>query len=228
MEDFEQRFDLRVATCYGMTEVPPVIVTGWEHGPWETCGRLIDGYPWPEARVVDEHDRELPPGEVGELIVRTGAPWTLNGGYYGDPAATVAAWRNGWFHTGDAFRRDEDGWFYFIDRMKDTIRRRGENISSLEVETAVTEHAVVEACAAFGVPDTYGEHEVMIAVVSAAGAAVEPADLATWLEERLPKFMVPRYIDMVDELPRNMTSLRVQKYVLRERGVTATTWDRNA
>ena len=226
MEAFERRFGVRVATCYGMTEVPPIIATGWEHGPWQSCGTVISGPPWAEARVVDELDHEVPNGDVGELIVRTGEPWTLNGGYYRNPEATVRAWRNGWFHTGDAFRRDADGRFYFVDRINDTIRRRGENISSFEVETAVLEHGGVEACAAFGVPDAYGGHEVMVTVVARTGAQIDVDALGADLAARMPRYMVPRYIDIVADLPRNTTSLRVQKFVLRDRGVTPTTWDR--
>jgi carnitine-CoA ligase len=228
MAAFERRFGVRVATCYGMTEVPPVIVTGWDHGPWETCGRVLDGYPWAEARIVDEHDRPLPDGSVGELVVRTGVPWTLNGGYYNQPDATVEAWRNGWFHTGDAFRRDEAGWYYFVDRMKDTIRRRGENISSFEVESFALDFPGVAGCAAFGVPDELGGDEVMIAVEVQPGATVDPAALGAFLAERMPKYMTPRYVEVIDEIPRNTTSLRVQKFVLRDRGVTPATWDRLA
>lgn len=226
MEAFERRFGVRVATCYGMTEVPPIIATGWDHGPWQSCGSVLAGFPWAEARVVDTFDHEVPNGEVGELIVRTAEPWTLNGGYYRNPEATVAAWRNGWFHTGDAFRRDDEGRFYFVDRINDTIRRRGENISSFEVESAVLEHDGVEACAAYGVPDMHGGHEVMIAVVPKAGAAIDVAGLGADLAARMPRYMVPRYIDIVADLPRNTTSLRVQKFALRERGITPTTWDR--
>jgi crotonobetaine/carnitine-CoA ligase len=222
MDAFERRFGVRVATCYGMTEVPAVLVTGWDHGPTATCGRRIEGWPDAEVRIVDEHDHKVPVGEVGELVVRTGAPWTLNGGYFGDDAATARSWRNGWFHTGDAFRCDEDGWFTFVDRMTDTIRRRGENISSFEVEAFVFEHPGVGACAAYGVPDGFGGDEVMVAVEG----EVDPAELGAFLAERMPKYMAPRYIEVVDELPRNATTLRLQKFVLRDRGVTASTWDR--
>lgn len=222
IEAFERRFGVRVATCYGMTEVPAVIVTGWDHGPWATCGRVIEGWPGAEVRVVDERDVEVPIGEVGELIVRAAEPWMLNGGYFGDPATTAEAWRNGWFHTGDAFRQDQDGWFYFVDRMKDTIRRRGENISSFEVEAFVLEYEGVVACAAYGVPDGFGGQDVMVAVEG----DVDPLTLSAFLEERMPKYMTPRYIDVVDELPRNATTLRLQKFVLRDRGVTETTRDR--
>ncbi|MCF2533328.1 AMP-binding protein [Yinghuangia soli] len=225
---FEARFGVRVATSYGMTEVPPLVVTGWDHGPWQTSGRVRTGYPWAEVRVVDEHDVPVPVGATGELVVRAGAPWALNAGYYKMPEATARAWRNGWFHTGDAFRQDEDSRFYFVDRMKDAIRRRGENISSFEVEAFVLDAPSVAECAAFAVPGSFGGDEVMIAVVPADGDKVDPAVLAQHLADRMPGYMVPRYIDVVEQLPRNTTSLRIQKHVLRERGVTAGTWDRAA
>lgn len=223
MEAFERRFGVRVATCYGMTEVPAVLTTGWDHGPPATCGRPIEGWPGAEVRIVDEHDHEVPVGEVGELIVRTSAPWTLNTGYFGDPVQSAASWRNGWFHTGDAFRRDVEGWHYFVDRMNDTIRRRGENISSFEVEAFVLEFEGVTACAAFGVPDGLGGQEVMVAVEG----DVDASALGAFLADRMPRYMAPRYIDVVDALPRNGTTMRLQKFVLRDRGVTATTWDRD-
>jgi len=228
MEAFEQRFGVRVCTSYGMTEVPSMIATGWDHGPWETCGTKSEGWPWPDLAVVDEHDQPVPDGTVGELVVRTRAPWALNAGYHGDPAATAEAWRNGWFHTGDAFRRDAEGRYYFVDRMKDSIRRRGENISSFEVESSVLEHPAVSECAAFAVPDGFGGDEVMVAVVPGADRSLDRDELFAFLGDRMPAYTVPRYVDVVDEIPHNSTTLRVQKFVLRQRGVTPTTWDRLA
>jgi crotonobetaine/carnitine-CoA ligase len=148
----------------------------------------------------------------------------MNAGYYGMPAATAEAWRNGWFHTGDAFRRDDAGNYYLVDRLKDAIRRRGENISSFEVEAVVREYPGVADCAAIGVPAELGDDEVMVVVEVAEGDAVDPAALHAWLEDNLPKFMVPRYIDLA-ALPRNATTQRVKKFELRSRGVTATTWE---
>lgn len=226
MEAFERRFGVRVCTMYGMTEVPSMVATGWDHGPWQNTGRVCEGWPWPEVMLVDEHDREVPVGVVGELVVRTRAPWALNAGYLGDPEATAAAWRNGWFHTGDALRQDEHGRFHFVDRMKDTIRRRGENISSYEVESAVVDHPAVDQCAAFGVPDGFGGDDVMIAVIPVAGAAIDLDEFFAYLEAELPAYAVPRFVDVVEDFPRNSTTLRVQKFVLRDRGVTATTSDR--
>jgi crotonobetaine/carnitine-CoA ligase len=227
MADFEERFGVRTATCYGMTEIGAPVATTWDHGPWQTCGRSRTDWPWTEIRLVDEHDHEVPAGQVGEMIVRS-EPWALNQGYYKMPEKTAEAWRNGWFHTGDAFRRDADGNYEFVDRLKDAIRRRGENISSFEVENAVLEHPDVVDCSAIGVPAKYGEDEVMVIVVAKDRAAFDPAALVAWLDSRMPRFMVPRYVDIVDELPRNETSLRVKKMELRQRGVTPTTWDREA
>ena len=228
IDDFEQRFGLRVATGYGQTETGMAVTTGWNHGPWANCGRIREDYPWPEVRIADEFDEPVADGEVGEMLVRSAEPWALNVGYHKMPEQTAAAWRNGWFHTGDAFRRDADGWFYFVDRLRDTIRRRGENISSFEVETLVTEHPSVRECAAIGVPAPLGEDDVFVAVIVDDASAFEPAELLAFLESRMPRFMLPRYVEVVDDLPRTEASMRVRKHELRNQGVTAATWDREA
>jgi carnitine-CoA ligase len=225
---FERRFGVRTATGYGQTEVGMPVTTGWEHGPWANCGRERLDYPWPEVRIVDAHDQPVEAGEVGEMIVRTTEPWALNAGYYKMPEQTAEAWRNGWFHTGDAFRVDGDGWYYFVDRMRDTIRRRGENISSFEVETLVAEHPDVAECAAVGVPAPLGDDDVLVAVIARDGLAFDPSALIRFLEPRMPRFMLPRYVEVVDDLPRTEASMRVRKHELRARGVTAATWDREA
>jgi crotonobetaine/carnitine-CoA ligase len=226
IEDFERRFGVRVATGYGQTETGMAVTTGWDHGPWANCGRIREDYPWPEVRIADEFDEPVADGEVGEMLVRSAEPWALNVGYHKMPEQSAAAWRNGWFHTGDAFRRDADGWFYFVDRLRDTIRRRGENISAFEVETLVTEHPSVRECAAIGVPAPLGEDDVFVAVIVDDATAFDPAELLAFLESRMPRFMLPRYVEVVDDLPRTEASMRVRKHELRNRGVTATTWDR--
>lgn len=228
IEDFERRFGVRVATGYGQTETGMAVTTGWDHGPWANCGRVREDYPWPEVRIADEFDEPVPDGEVGELLVRSAEPWALNVGYHKMPEQTAAAWRNGWFHTGDAFRRDEDGWFYFVDRLRDTIRRRGENISSFEVETLVGEHPAVRECAAIGVPAPLGEDDVLVAVIVDDPSAFDPVALLEFLEPRMPRFMLPRFVEVVDDLPRTEASMRVRKHELRNRGVTGATWDREA
>jgi crotonobetaine/carnitine-CoA ligase len=177
--------------------------------------------------VADEHDGELPPGEAGELLLRSDEPFAFATGYWGMPAKTVEAWRNLWFHTGDRVVRDADGRFRFVDRLKDAIRRRGENVSSWEVEQVLLSHPSVAAAAVFPVRSELAEDEVMAAIVPEAGATLDPVGLVRFCEMRMPHFAVPRYIDRVDDLPRTENG-KVRKVVLRERGVTASTWDREA
>lgn len=225
MEAFEERFGVKVATCYGQTESGCPLTTGWAHGPPANCGRQRESWPFNEVRIVDDHDQPVGVGEVGELVVRSAEPWSMNLGYYKMPEATVEAWRNGWFHTGDAFRVDADGWHYFVDRLSDTIRRRGENISSFEVETAINQHPHVVEAAVVGVDVAHGDQEVLAVLIAVKGEALDPADLVAWLEPRLPHFMLPRFVEIAEDLPRNMTTNRVLKAELRERGVTDATWD---
>jgi crotonobetaine/carnitine-CoA ligase len=217
-----RRYGIEMRTTFNMTEVSSPMVS--EPFPPEsgTCGRVRSGV---EARVVDENDCEVAPGETGELILRTDRPWAMNHGYYKNPEATAAAWRNGWFHTGDGFRYDEDGYFYFVDRIKDAIRRRGENISSFEVENEVTAWEWVREAAAIAVPSELGEDEVMIVVAPVDGHTIDPVALFRFLEPRMAHFMLPRFIRSVAELPKTPTQ-KVQKHLLKEAGVTPDTWDR--
>lgn len=225
LEDFKQRFGVRVSTAFNMTEISvPIHSDGWTLADLESCGKVRPGY---EVRVVDHADEDVGPGRVGELLVRSHEPWTLMAGYLDMPEATTAAWRNLWLHTGDAFRYDEDGNYYFLDRIKDTIRRRGENISSAEVEVVVNEHPGVLETAAIAVPSEWGEDEVKIVVVPRPGETVEPAALIDFLSPRLPRFMLPRYVEVVTSLPKTPTE-KVRKVELRARGITPTTWDREA
>jgi crotonobetaine/carnitine-CoA ligase len=187
-----------------------------------TCGRKRDGV---DVRLVDEFDCEVPVGEIGEMIVRTDRPWGMNSGYYKQSGATAEAWRNGWFHTGDCFRVDSDGYYYFVDRMKDAIRRRGENISSFEVEAEVVAYEAVREAAAYAVPSDVGEDEVMVAVAPVEGQSIDAETLVRFLGERMAHFMVPRYVRILDELPKTPSS-KVMKHVLRNEGITSDTWDR--
>ena len=175
LDDFKQRFGVRVSTAFNMTEVSvPLHSDGWTLPNLESCGKLRPGY---QVRVVDEDDEDVGPGRVGELIVRADEPWTLMAGYLDMPEATTAAWRNLWLHTGDAFRYDDEGNYYFLDRISDTIRRRGENISSAEVEVVVNEHPGVLESAAVAVPSEWGEDEVKVVVVARPGDLVAPEKL---------------------------------------------------
>ena len=227
IEEFKARFRVQVQTNFGMTETGAPIgsapFTPDITGNYRSCGRLAPGY---EARIVDALDYDVPDGEVGELVLRTKLPWGLMCGYFGRPEATAAAWRNGWFHTGDAFRRDTEGSLFFVDRMKDALRRRGENVSSFEVEALVNEHPDVLQSAAIGVPAEVGEDEIKVYAIARAGAALSPQALFDYLMSRMPRFMVPRYVEFVEDLPRSEVTLRVQKARLRERPFNERTWDR--
>jgi crotonobetaine/carnitine-CoA ligase len=212
-----------------MTEIgAPFASDGYDLANSRSCGKLRSGWAGYEAQIVDEHDQPLGPDEVGELVVRTREPWVINRGYYGKPEASLAAWRNGWFHTGDAFTYDADGNYYFVDRIKDAIRRRGENISSFEVEALVNQHPDVVESAALAVPSEYAEDEVKVCVVLRDGADVEHRELLEFLMPRMPKFMVPRYIEFVTELPKTEGTMRTRKFQLRDDALNATTWDREA
>jgi crotonobetaine/carnitine-CoA ligase len=229
VEAFEARFGVEVGTGYGMTEIgAPFASDGYDLANATSCGKLRSGWAGYEARIVDEHDQPLGPGEVGELVVRTQEPWVINRGYHGMPEATAAAWCNGWFHTGDAFRYDEEGNYYFVDRLKDAIRRRGENISSFEVEALVSQHPDVMESAAVAVPSEYLEDELKICVVLRDGSTVTHEELIAFLIPRMPRFMVPRYVEFVDALPKTEATLRTQKVKLRDDPLNDRTWDREA
>ncbi len=221
---FAQRFDLDVYTVFNMTEVSCPLVSEANPTAVGSCGKARPGV---EARLVDEHDLEVPVGEVGEMMLRADQPWAMSHGYNAMPEATAHAWRNGWFHTGDAFRQDAGGNFYFVDRVKDAIRRRGENISSFEVEAEALAHPAVREAAVVGVAGAGGEQDVLLAVSPAEGQTLEAVALLEFLVPRMAHFMVPRYIRVLDALPRTPTE-KIEKYRLRDEGVTAGTWDREA
>jgi len=223
MNEFAERFGIHLYTVYGMTELPcPFSVLD------PTDHRTL-GKPWDpdvELRLVDEHDRDVPDGTPGELIVRHKIPWAITPGYLHDPEATANLWRNGWFHSGDVFVRDASGDFVLVGRLKDSIRRRGENISAAEVERELLAHPAISEAAVVGVQVAV-EQEVMAFLVARPGEEPAPEDLIALTTERLPYYAVPRYLEFVDELPRT-EALRADKQALRERGVSKASWDREA
>lgn len=216
VEAFRRRFNLKVRSQFGMTETTAPLVSGirddWDLANPDSCGRVTPGF---QCRVADENDEPVGPGVVGELLVRSDDPWLIMSGYWADADSTAQAFRNQWFHTGDAFRYDEEGNFYFVDRIKDTIRRRGENISSFMVEQTIAEHPAVADCAVVGVASDFTEQEIHAFVVARPGAEVDSAQIRTFLEGRLPAFMVPRFWSFVPGLPRTATQ-RVRKVELRQ------------
>ncbi|VWX55878.1 ATP-dependent acyl-CoA ligase [Burkholderiales bacterium 8X] len=219
---FLERTGVRLLEGYGSTETNFAIATRPDSPRAGVMGWLRAGF---EARVANDDDDALPDGTAGELLLRADEPYAFASGYLGMPEKTIEAWRNLWFHTGDRVVRDADGAFRFIDRIKDAIRRRGENISSFEVEQVLLSHPSVAACAVYPVGSELAEDEVMAALVAREGQALDPVELIGFCESRLPYFALPRYVDLLPDLPRTENG-KVQKYKLRERGVTAGTWDR--
>ena len=222
LQAFNQRTGVTLLEGYGSTETNFVIATTADSARRGLMGWVRPGF---QARVVDEHDVELPPGEAGELVLRADEPFAFATGYFGMPEKTVEAWRNLWFHTGDRVVREPDGALRFVDRIKDAIRRRGENVSSYEVEQVLLAHPDVAGAAVYPVGSELAEDEVMAALVARPGCRIDCAAVANFCESRLPKFAIPRYIDVLPELPRTENG-KVQKYKLRERGITPASWDR--
>jgi carnitine-CoA ligase len=222
---FMERFGIQqLITYYGATETFNVLINRDPTQKPKSCGKPAE---WLEVRIVDPHDIPVPAGEVGELIVRSEVPWRISIGYWQRPEATAEAWRNGWFHTGDMLFCDEDGYYFFADRKKDSLRRRGENISSFEVEREVMAYPDVLEVACVAAPGQFGDDEVKVFVVPRDGARLDPAGLIKFLIPRMPYFMVPRFVEIIDELPKTQ-SMRVKKFELRERGNGPLTWDREA
>ncbi|WP_235735544.1 AMP-binding protein [Nocardioides alcanivorans] len=229
VQPMKERYGIEAfVEVFGLTETSaPIISPYGEDRPAGAAGLAADE--WFDVRLVDPAtDEEVEVGEIGELVVRPKVPFICSEGYFNMPDKTVEAWRNLWFHTGDALRQDEEGWFYFVDRFKDALRRRGENISSYEIETSILAHPAVVECAVIAVPASSeaGEDEVMAYVITGSGAPVPTAEeLWAHCDSRIPSFAVPRYLRFVDDLPKT-PSQRVQKAKLRALGVTPDTHDR--
>lgn len=219
-----KRYGFDYVSGFGMSELPVALITEVNCAVPGNCGKPRSGM---EARLVDEHDNEVAPGDVGEMIMRSDIPWSITPGYHKMPEATLEVWRNGWFHTGDLFRQDQDGNYFYVDRRKDSIRRRGENISSQEVENVVLTYPSVGDCAAVAVPSEESEDEVLVVITEKPGEHVDPPELLEFLRDKMAHFMLPRFIRIVDALPLTPTN-KVRKNVLREQGVTPDTWDRQA
>ncbi len=212
------------ANSYGITEASVVTTLPHDEIPApNSSGKCSEDF---DVRIVDDNDAELPVGEAGEVIVRPTKPHVMFEGYWNRPADTLRIMRNLWLHTGDIGRFDEDGFFYFLDRKKDYLRRRGENISSFEMENTFRGHAEIEDIAVHAVLSDLTEDDVKVTAVLKPGATVTEEQLCLWAVDRLPYFAVPRYIEFRAELPRNPVG-RILKYQLRDEGCTPSTWDRD-
>ena len=222
MDRFEKRFGCVCLEGFGMSEIGiPVHVRVHDRRPG-SCGKVLDIY---EVKLVDDEDNEVPVGEPGEIIFRPKLPYTMMLEYYNMPDKTLESFRNLWYHTGDLAKKDADGYFTFVDRKKDSLRRRGENISSFEVGRAINSHPSVLESAAVAAKSELAEDEVKICVVLKPGMTLSPEELIHYAADRMPYFAVPRYVEFMDSLPKTPTE-RVQKYQLRQAGITANTWDR--
>jgi crotonobetaine/carnitine-CoA ligase len=230
LDEFKARFGIESCVdAFGQTETCLPLMTPYSgERPPGAVGVVVED--WYEIRLVDpDTDEEVAEGEMGELVVRHKKPWTLCAGYNASPEGTLRAMRNLWWHTGDGMRKDATGWYYFVDRVNDALRVRGENVSSYEVEQVVLTHPAVAECAATSVRSDIdaGEHEIKISVVVRPGATLAPAELIAHCDARAPYFAVPRFVEFVDQLPRTPNE-KIQKHLLRKAGVTAQTWDRVA
>jgi crotonobetaine/carnitine-CoA ligase len=215
-EQVEQRFGLDCISGFGMSETTYGLLEPRDAQRRPGSMGVPRHHPDPsvprtEARILDRQGNEVGPGVVGELVLKNAAMML---GYFKDPDRTAEALRDGWLHTGDSAWRDEDGWFYFVDRVKDIIRRRGENVSSLEVETTLNAHPAVRESAVIGVPSDLLDEDICAIVVAQPGHPPDPAALITWCVERLARFKVPRYIEFVTELPKTSTA-KIEKHRLR-------------
>jgi carnitine-CoA ligase len=223
---FEERFGIKFTSLYALSDCGVVTVLGPGAPPdkWASAGRACDGV---EIRIVDDDDLEVPRGTSGEIVVRTTEPWKFCQGYYNMPEATARTVRNLWFHTGDRGYMDAEGYVYFVDRKKDAIRRRGENISSFEVEQIILKHPSVVEAAAFPVKSEHTEDEVMVSVVLRKNSGLTEAELIAHCVENMAYFMVPRYVEFVSEVPKTMTE-KVEKYKLKVAAEArlAMVWDR--
>ncbi|WP_153504222.1 AMP-binding protein [Cumulibacter manganitolerans] len=221
---FCERFGVQANAVYGMTEIGAVLMGGYQTLKPGEAGQPRSNV---TLRIVDADGAEVPAGQVSELWVKPKEPLTVFSGYHNLPEKTAETIVDGWVHTGDAFWRDEDGHYYFADRIKDALRRRGENVSSFEVEKVINSHPKVLESAVVAVPSELSEDEIKAVVVPREGEELDPVELTEFLIDRMPYFMVPRYLETVDELPKTPTQ-KIQKHELRTRGLSGDVWDREA
>ncbi len=223
---FERRFNCHVVEVFGATETGIVtLAPPSDEAKIGSCGRPNNETF--EVMIANERDEPVARGEVGEILVRPRQPYAMFGQYYRMPEATIEAFRNQWFHTGDAAREDEDGFYWFTDRVKDSIRRRGENISSYELESAVLQHPAILECAAVAIKSDIAEDDLKIAVVLRENMSLSAEELWKFCETHMPRFWVPRYIEFFDELPKTPNH-KVRKFVLRGKESAGHLYDRNA
>ncbi|HEY7053735.1 MAG TPA: AMP-binding protein [Mycobacterium sp.] len=220
----EERYNCRVVTMYGLTEAFPIAVKGVaDEGVPGTSGTINPAF---EVRIRDAQGADVPTGQLGEIVCRPRLPHVMSEGYVAAAGSHVEGHPE-WFHTGDLGRLDADGNLTYVDRLKDSLRRRGENVSSVEIESVVTQHHAVAEAAAVGVDSELGEDDILVIVTLRTAAMLDHAELLDFCADRMPYFCVPRYLEVVDEIPKNVIG-RIRKDVLRARGLQSSAWDREA
>jgi crotonobetaine/carnitine-CoA ligase len=226
--DIERRYGCRVVTMYGMTEAFPIAYKSVsDDGVAGTSGRVNPAF---DVRIVDSDGKPVPQGMVGEIVCRARATHAMSEGYVSSASGRLLLQvepHPEWFHTGDLGMLDTDQNLTYVDRVKDSLRRRGENVSSVEVEQTVMGHPAVHEAAAVGVPSDLGEDDILVVLTLRSDTTVDFAELLDFCSQRMPYFCVPRYLEVLDEIPKNVIG-RVRKDVLRTRGLGASAWDREA
>ena len=218
-KEFEDRFNVKLIEGFSMTETGFVLYTKWPDRKPGSSGKAHEDW---EVILVDEFDQPVAVGSVGEMLVRPKLPYIMMQGYLNQPQATVEAFRNLWFHTGDLMRQDEDGYFFYIDRSKERIRKRGENISSFDIEQIVAQHPEVQECVALPLPKD-NDDDIRLLAVLTPYARITESELYNWLESQLPKYMMPKYIEFFSELPHTPTN-KVEKVKLIKQGLSDQAW----
>ncbi|WP_225027563.1 AMP-binding protein [Xinfangfangia pollutisoli] len=223
-----ERFGVKITSLFAQTETFAVTLYGPDEGGLKlgSAGRV---YPYVEVAILDEEDNRLPPGTTGEIALRPSLPGIMMTGYYGMPEATLEAMGTLWLHTGDRGYLDEDNYLYFVDRKKDAIRRRGENISAYELEMILSRHPSIRETAAVAVKSDLGEDDVLCFVVAAEDATIDFAEVIRFCDRNMPYFMVPRYLHVLEALPKT-SSEKIEKYRLRDwaNANLGSLWDREA
>lgn len=222
IEEFEERFDVTLIEGYGLTETATVATVNKPDS--RRVGSIGKSLSYTRVDIVDEDDKPVPPGDIGEIVVRPTEANTTMKRYYRQPDKTVDAWQNLWFHTGDLGYKDEDGYVYFVDRKEYAISKQNETISSFEIERVITEHPDIQEVSVFGVPSERNDEDIKAVVLPKQDADITPVDIIRHCEDHLPYFKLPRYVELVDELPKTPTE-RVKKYKLKQQG-NSDAWDR--
>ena len=219
--EFQRRFNTKIMEVYGMTECYCCLASPYDEPRAGSCGQAITGW---DVQIMDDDGTECEPGSLGEFVARAKDPGIGTSGYYKSEEATAELIQDKWMHTGDLGRMDKDGYFYFVDRKKQALRRRGENISSFEVESIISSHDSILESAVVGVPSDVGEEDVKAVVVCKPGRTITPEEIIDWCQDKLAYFAIPRYIAIRDDLPKT-PSERVEKFKLKTEGVTEDCWD---